>query len=91
MRLFLYGLVRVVLFFVIWALCYYVFGLGMLFSTLAAVILTFAVSYLFLTRLRLDASTDLQNAWEGRPSRRGRTEAADAAAEDAYTDGRFPG
>ena len=64
-------------------------GLGMVMATLAAAILTFAVSYLFLGRLRRGATQDLSAAWEGRPGRRGRTEAADAEAEDAYTQGRF--
>ncbi|MDY6055219.1 DUF4229 domain-containing protein [Micrococcus sp.] len=90
MRLFLYGLVRVVLFIALWALCYAVLGLPMLFAVAVAAILTFAVSYLFLTGLRLGASQDLQNAWEGRPGRRGRIEQSDADAEDAYTAGRFP-
>lgn len=89
MRLLLYGLVRVVLFVVIWAVVYYALGLPMIVAVLAAAVLTFAVSYLFLTRLRVGASRDLADAWEGRPGRRGRTEQADAAAEDSYTQGRF--
>ena len=89
MRLFLYGLVRVVLFLVFWAAVYYLTNLGMIVALVVATILTFAVSYLFLTRLRLGASRDLQDAWEGRQGRRGRTETADADAEDAYTEGRF--
>lgn len=90
MRLLLYGLVRVVLFFVIWGLGLWL-GLGFVLSTIAAAVLTFAVSYLFLTPLRLGASQDLSDAWEGRPGRRGRTEQADADAEDAYTQDRFRG
>lgn len=88
MRIFFYGLVRVVLFFVLWWVGLQL-GLGMVMATLAAAILTFAVSYLFLGRLRRGATQDLSAAWEGRPGRRGRTEAADAEAEDAYTQGRF--
>ena len=88
MRIFFYGLVRVALFFVLWWVGLQL-GLGMVMATLAAAILTFAVSYLFLGRLRRGATQDLSAAWEGRPGRRGRTEAADAEAEDAYTEGRF--
>ena len=88
MRIFFYGLVRVALFFVLWWVGLQL-GLGMVMATLAAAILTFAVSYLFLGRLRRGATQDLSAAWEGRPGRRGRTEAADAEAEDAYTQGRF--
>ena len=89
MRIFFYGLVRVVLFVALWALFYYVMGLWMIFAVIAAAILAFAVSYLFLDRLRTGATEDLSAAWEGRPGRRGRTETADADAEDAYTEGRF--
>ena len=88
MRIFYYGLLRVVLFFVIWWVGLQL-GLGMVMATLVAAVLTFAVSYLFLGRLRRGATQDLSAAWEGRPGRRGRDEAADAAAEDAYTEGRF--
>ncbi|GAA3783206.1 DUF4229 domain-containing protein [Micrococcus endophyticus] len=88
MRILYYGLLRVALFFVLWWVGLQL-GLGMVMATLAAAILTFAVSYLFLGRLRRGASQDLSAAWEGRPGRRGRTEAADAEAEDAYTQGRF--
>ena len=35
------------------------------------------------------ARADLSAAWEGRPGRQGRTEQADADAEDAFTAGRF--
>ncbi|QCP07474.1 DUF4229 domain-containing protein [Micrococcus luteus] len=88
MRILYYGLLRVALFFVLWWVGLQL-GLGMVMATLAAAILTFAVSYLFLGRLRRGATQDLSAAWEGRPGRRGRTEAADAEAEDAYTEGRF--
>lgn len=88
MRIFFYGLLRVALFFVLWWVGLQL-DLGMVMATLAAAILTFAVSYLFLGRLRRGATQDLSAAWEGRPGRRGRTEAADAEAEDAYTQGRF--
>jgi len=87
-RILYYGLLRVALFFVLWWVGLQL-GLGMVMATLAAAILTFAVSYLFLGRLRRGATQDLSAAWEGRPGRRGRTEAADAEAEDAYTQGRF--
>ena len=88
MRILYYGLLRVALFFVLWWVGLQL-GLGMVMATLAAAILTFAVSYLFLGRLRTGATEDLSAAWEGRPGRRGRTETADADAEDAYTQGRF--
>ncbi|MGW3945269.1 DUF4229 domain-containing protein [Micrococcus endophyticus] len=88
MRILYYGLLRVALFFVLWWVGLQL-DLGMVMATLAAAILTFAVSYLFLGRLRRGATQDLSAAWEGRPGRRGRTEAADAEAEDAYTQGRF--
>ena len=88
MRLFLYGLVRVLLFVVIWGVCMQL-GVGLILSTLVAAVLTFAVSYLFLGSLRLGATQDLSAAWEGRPGRQGRTEQADADAEDAFTAGRF--
>ena len=55
MRIFFYGLVRVVVFVALWALFYYVMDLGMIFGVIAATILTFAVSYLFLGRLRAGA------------------------------------
>lgn len=88
MRLFLYGLVRVLLFVVIWGVCMQL-GAGLIVSTLVAAVLTFAVSYLFLRNMRLGAAEDLSAAWEGRPGRRGRTEQADADAEESFTAGRF--
>ncbi|MEO4039154.1 DUF4229 domain-containing protein [Micrococcaceae bacterium Sec6.3] len=90
MRLFLYGLVRVLLFFAVWGVSLWL-GLGLVMSTIVAAVLTFAISYLFLTRLRLGATQDLAAAWEGRPGRPGRIEQTDADAEDAYTEGRFRG
>ncbi|MGJ5591241.1 DUF4229 domain-containing protein [Micrococcus lylae] len=89
MRFLLYGLIRIVVFVGVWYLCM-AMDLGMVLSVLVALILSFAVGYLGLRRLR-DGATEDMAAWRRGVSRnrRGRTEQADAEAEDAYTEGRF--
>ncbi|MBB4735807.1 DUF4229 domain-containing protein [Micrococcus cohnii] len=88
MRILLYGLVRLAIFAAVWGLCLWL-GTGFLVAVIVATVLTFAISYLFLDRLRRSATSQLNEAWAGRPGRRGRTEQADADAEDAYTQGRY--
>lgn len=88
MKIFKYGLVRLAIFFGVFALCL-VLETGWLLATIIAVVVAFSVSYLFLNTMRLDAGQELGNAWEGRRSAKGKQEKSDAAAEDAYTEGRF--
>ena len=91
MRFLLYGLIRIVVFVGVWYLCM-ALNFGMALSLVVALILSFAVGYLGLRRLRDGAAADMA-AWRQGVSkdRRGRTEQADADAEDAYTEGRFRG
>ncbi len=91
MRFLLYGLIRIVVFVGVWYLCM-ALNFGMALSLVVALILSFAVGYLGLRRLRDGAAADMA-AWRrgSAESRRGRTEQADADAEDAYTEGRFHG
>lgn len=91
MRFLLYGLIRIVVFVGVWSLCM-ALDFGMLFAVLVALILSFAVGYLGLRRLRDGAAADMAAWREGRSrQRRGKTEQADADAEDSYTAGRFHG
>lgn len=91
MRFLLYGLIRIVVFVGVWYLCM-ALDFGMMLSLLVALILSFAVGYLGLRRLRDGAAADMAAWRQGTVrQRRGRTEQADAQAEDAYTEGRFHG
>ncbi|WP_144791222.1 DUF4229 domain-containing protein [Kocuria palustris] len=56
--------------------------LGLLFSGLAAVIVAFAVCYLFFPRLHIAASEDLHRAVSRSPKPRGRDRLRDSAEED---------
>jgi hypothetical protein len=88
-RFLLYGLIRIVVFVGVWYLCM-ALDFGMVFSLVVALILSFAVGYLGLRRLRDGAAADMAAWRQGvAKGRRGRTEQADAEAEDAYTEGRF--
>ena len=89
MRFLLYGLARIAVFVGVWYLCM-ALDFGMVLSLVVALILSFAVGYLFLRRLRDAAAADLAGWRQGKAKvRRGRTEQADADAEDAWTEGRF--
>lgn len=90
MRVFLYGLVRVLTFFVIAGICL-LLETGFVVAVIVATVLTLAISYLFLGRLRRSATQEWNDSWfgHGANTRRGAVEQADADAEDAYTEGRF--
>ncbi|MFC7401203.1 DUF4229 domain-containing protein [Citricoccus sp. GCM10030269] len=89
MRLVKYALIRLAVFFVVWAACM-LLQLGWIFSTIVAAVIALAVGYLFFNDLRTGASQDVANAWQGRGGRdRFATEQEDMDAEDAYTEGRY--
>lgn len=88
MNLLKYALLRLAVFFVVWGACLYL-GTGWVLATVIAAVVALATGYLFFNRLRLDATQDVANAWEGRQGRRGKQEQADMEVEDAYTEGRY--
>lgn len=76
-----YSLLRLALIVVVFLLCYGL-GLGLLFSAVVAVIVAWALSYLFFRSWRDAASADLYNRFGRARSLRTATEKDDAAAED---------
>ena len=80
-----YFLIRTVLFVVPFAV-FMALGIGPLLSALYAVLIAFAVSYLFLRTQREDAAEEVRDVFGGRKQVRTSREAEDAEAEDALTD-----
>jgi Protein of unknown function (DUF4229) len=83
---FRYTLARLGLLAVVFVICLYL-GLGLVFSGIFAVIISWCLSYLLLRKWRDEASAAMQNRFPGRikPIRTA-TEVEDAAAEDALVD-----
>ncbi len=62
-------------------------GLGWIFSAIVAVIVAFCVSFLFLTKMRDEASASVQYRLSGKAAPiRTATERKDAEAEDSFSE-----
>ncbi|MEX5258716.1 DUF4229 domain-containing protein [Kocuria sp. CPCC 205263] len=64
-------------------------GVGLVLSGVAAVVISFAVSYLFLPRLHSAAGEELHRWFERAPKPRNRVALEDQEVEDAYVDRRL--
>jgi hypothetical protein len=64
-------------------------GVGLVLSGLAAVAISFAVSYLFFPRLRTAAGAELRGWLARSPGSGNRAAREDQEVEDAYVDGRL--
>ena len=80
-----YFLIRTVLFVVPFAV-FMALGIGGLLSAVYAVLIAFAINYLFLRRQRDDAAEEVRDVFGGRKQVRTSREIEDAEAEDALTE-----
>ena len=80
-----YFLIRTVLFVVPFAI-FMALGIGGLLSAVYAVLIAFAISYLFLRPQRDDAVEEVRDVFGGRKQVRTSREVEDAEAEDALTE-----
>ncbi|GER22474.1 hypothetical protein NCCP1664_09710 [Zafaria cholistanensis] len=84
MRILTYTILRLVLFFGAFAALYYGLGWNVWLCAAIALVLAFALTYLFFNRLRVTATRDLAGKLSGGAAKKQRTTLADrdAAAED---------
>lgn len=84
MRILTYTILRLVLFFGVFAALYYGLAWNVWLAAAIALVIAFAVTYLFFNRLRVTATRDLAGKLSGGSARKQRTTRADedAAAED---------
>lgn len=80
-----YFLIRTILFVVPFAV-FMALGIGGLLSAVYAVLIAFAINYLFLRRQRDDAVDEVRDVFGGRKRARTSREIQDAEAEDALTE-----
>lgn len=80
-----YFLIRTVLFVVPFAV-FMVLGIGAMLSAIYAVIIAFAVNFLFLNRQRNAAAGEVRDVFSGRKEVRTKQELKDAEVEDAIDD-----
>ncbi|GAB3255538.1 DUF4229 domain-containing protein [Arthrobacter pigmenti] len=84
MAFFKYSAVRLGITAAVLVLCLWL-GLGWIFSAVAAVVVAFCVSYLFLTKMRNEAAASVQYRFSGKADPiRTKTERSDAEAEDPF-------
>lgn len=82
-----YFLIRTVLFVVPFAV-FMVLGIGAILSAVYAVLIAFAVNFLFLNRQRNAAAGEVRDVFSGRKEVRTKQELKDAEVEDALDDAR---
>ncbi|MBT1001280.1 DUF4229 domain-containing protein [Paenarthrobacter sp. DKR-5] len=81
-----YFLIRFVLFLALFVL-FYAVGLGVVYGSIAAAVVAFCISFLFLQKQRDAATSELRTRFAGKGHTvRGETEAQDADVEDALVD-----
>ena len=84
MRILTYTILRLVLFFGVFAALYYGLGWNLWLCAALALVLAFALTYLFFNRLRVTATRELAGKLSGGTPKKQRNTMADedAAAED---------
>ena len=83
-----YSLLRFALLVPVFLLCLWL-GVGLVLSVIAAVVVSFAVSYLFFPRLHTAAGEEFHRWIARAPKPRNRVALEDQAVEDAYVDQRL--
>ena len=82
-----YTVIRLALFFVVFLPLVFLLGWSVYTSGLIALVIAFAVSYLFFNKLRLAANADVQKMFASNGPRKSKREIADEEAEDRVLDG----
>lgn len=87
MQFFKYTVIRLALFFVIFLPLVFLLSWPVYTSGLIALVVAFAVTYLFFNKLRLAANADVQKMFASKGPRKSKRELADEEAEDRFLDG----
>lgn len=87
MQFFKYTVLRLALFFVVFVPMTLLFRWPIYTSGLIALVIAFAVSYLFFNKLRLAANLDVQKMFASTGPRKSKRNLSDEEAEDRFLDG----
>ncbi|MFL4474603.1 DUF4229 domain-containing protein [Paeniglutamicibacter sp. MACA_103] len=80
-------MIRLALFFVVFLPLVYLLRWPIFTAGLVALVIAFAVSYIFLNKLRLAANADVQNMFNSDGPKKSKRDLDDEAAEDRFLDG----
>ncbi|MBV1779775.1 DUF4229 domain-containing protein [Paeniglutamicibacter sp. ABSL32-1] len=87
MQFFKYTVIRLALFFVVFLPLVVLLRWPIFTAGLVALLIAFALSYLFLNKLRLAANTDVQKMFNSKGPKKSKQDLDDEAAEDRFLDG----
>ena len=82
-----YTVIRLALFFVVFVPLVFLLRWPVYVSGLVALIVAFAISYLFLNKLRLAANADVQKMFAANGPKKSKRQLSDEEAEDSFLDG----
>ncbi|MFJ6417701.1 DUF4229 domain-containing protein [Paeniglutamicibacter sp. NPDC091659] len=82
-----YTVIRLALFFVVFLPLAYLLRWPVYTSGLIALVIAFAVSYLFFNKLRLAANADVQKMFAANGPKKSKRQLSDEEAEDRFLDG----
>ncbi|MGL3806922.1 DUF4229 domain-containing protein [Paeniglutamicibacter sp. R2-26] len=82
-----YTVIRLALFFVVFLPLVFLLRWPVYVSGLVALIVAFAISYLFLNKLRLAANADVQKMFAANGPKKSKRQLSDEEAEDSFLDG----
>ena len=87
MQFFKYTVIRLALFFAVFLPLVYLLMWPIMTAGLVALVIAFALSYLFLNKMRLAANSDVQKMFNSKGPKKSRHDLDDEAAEDRFLDG----
>ena len=87
MQFFKYTVIRLALFFAVFLPLAYLLMWPMFTAGLVALVIAFALSYLFLNKLRVAANADVQKMFNSKGPKKSRQDLDDEEAEDRFLDG----
>lgn len=87
MQFFKYTVLRLALFFAVYLSLAWLTRWDLIVIALIALVIAFAVTYLFFNKLRLAANVDVQKMFAARGPRKSKRELSDEEAEDRLSDG----
>jgi uncharacterized membrane protein len=86
-QFFKYTVIRLALFFAVFLPLVYLLMWPIMTAGLVALVIAFALSYLFLNKMRLAANSDVQKMFNSKGPKKSRHDLDDEAAEDRFLDG----
>ncbi|EMQ98919.1 DUF4229 domain-containing protein [Paeniglutamicibacter gangotriensis] len=86
MQFFKYTVIRLAIFFVIFLPLVFLLQWPLYTAGLIALVIAFALSYLFLNKMRLAANADVQKMFDSRGPKKSKHDLEDEAAEDRFLD-----